>query len=140
LAVLLPRPGAIDAAELAACQAVFRDLQAGALQGAMSAMGLAETIYALGRDRVPAEDRRDVERDLQSLLTIVSVDAALAAAAAEHRLVHYHRTRSPISYADSVAVVMAERAGVQLITVDAPLLGLGDTRVVPPSQLRLRRS
>lgn len=106
----------------------------------MSSLGLAETLYALGREGATLEERRAAEAYLQRVLTIVPVDATIASAAAEHRLTHYHRDRSPISYADSVAAVVAQQAGVPLITVDAPLLALRDPRIIRPSQLRLNPS
>ena len=140
----MPSAGTVDPSELRAARVAIDAIDGGQLHGLLSALGLAETLYALGRERVALETRRAIEWQLtQGLfgrLTIVAVDTALATAAAAHRLAHYHRERSPISYADSVSVVMAERAGVQLLTVDAPLLALGDSRIMPPSQLRLSRS
>lgn len=140
LAVLLPKPGTIAPAELRACRAVFDALNAGELHGSMSALALAEFLYAMGRDGATVEQRRETESDLLRLLTIIPVDAAIASAAAEHRLTHYHRTRSPISYADSVALIAAQQSNAQLITVDAPLLALKDPRITLPSQLRLNPS
>lgn len=86
------------------------------------------------------EGRQVAASYLSSRVTLVPIDSAIAIAAAEHRLAHYHRDRCPISYADSVAVIVAQQADAPLITVDTPLLSLGDTRILRPSQLPLNRS
>jgi predicted nucleic acid-binding protein len=142
LAHVLPRAGTIPPAERRASSSLVDALERGRLRCVTSTMALAETTYVAGRERIPFEARRDLLSyltfDLSASLTFVPVTQELAVAAAEFRLLHYHRDRAPISYADALFAVTAWDAGAnRLVTFDAPLLALGDPRIVPPSGLSL---
>ena len=141
LAVLLPRPGGVAAAEVAAARYALTALEEGRVLGITSALALAEVDYALGRDGITVERRQQVRvyltQVLRTQLAVEPVDAEIAFAAADHRLAHYHRERSPISYADSIYVATARRSGAaQLLTTDTALLALQDPTIAPPSALR----
>jgi predicted nucleic acid-binding protein len=107
-----------------------------------SAMALAEITYVAGREGLDFDERSQfftyLTVELAGALEFQDVTPELAAAAAEFRLLHYHRDRAPISYADAIYAVTAWDAGAdRLVTFDAPLLALGDQRIVPPSALNL---
>ena len=128
--------------ELVACQRLVALLEAGRLRCVMSAMALAEITYVLGRERASAHRRAQLasylSRDLSDRLTVVPVTSDLATAAAEFRLTHNHRERAPISHADALYVVTARENGASgLVTVDGPLLALGDPQIVRPTALDL---
>ena len=140
LAVLLPRSGTVSADERRASSDLVDALERRRLRGVTSTVAVAEVTYALGRERFSSNDRRDaltyLTEVLGQLLSFQPVTTELALAAAEFRLVHYHRDRAPISYADALYAVTAWEAGAsQLVTVDGPLLALGDPRIVLPSAL-----
>jgi predicted nucleic acid-binding protein len=117
-------------------------LEQGRLRGVTSAIALAEVTYVLGRDGHSSDARRDtmayLTAELAGGLSIRPVTSELAVAAAEFRLLNYHRERAPISYADALFAVTAWDSGADhLVTFDAPLLTTGDARIVPPSALNL---
>ncbi len=91
---------------------------------AITSLNLAETLDVLGRVYgEPAERLRAVfEPLLAESLCEIPVDSAIAWRAAELRRAHYHRSRSPLSLADCVALAAAG-PGDLLVTADAPLAG-----------------
>lgn len=88
----------------------------------MAAVNLAEALDVLGRvEGVSTERLRGaVDPLLAGPVTVISVTARHAFRAAEIRLRHYHRRRSPLSLADCLALAACGRGRV-LATADPDL-------------------
>jgi predicted nucleic acid-binding protein len=94
-------------------------------EAAVPAINLAEALDVLQRvQRIPRE-RLDVLTGhlIGESVALVPVDEQLARAAADIRARRYHRTRMPISLADSVLIAATKQADV-LATADGPLISV----------------
>jgi len=91
-------------------------------QAAITALNLAEALDVLGRvyGETAERLRSAFEPLLAESLREIAVDSLLAWRAAELRRRHYHRSRSPLSLADCVALAAAS-SGDSVVTADAAL-------------------
>lgn len=112
LALLLGEPAAVEVEGL---------VRNGAL---LSAVNLVEVVYRAVRGR--DLDRDEVAAAVSALkavgLAVVPVDERVGVVAADVRIRHFHRSASPVSLADCVAVATARRLDVPLATSDAALV------------------
>lgn len=89
-------------------------------------LDIGERLYGLPASRASEK----IEGLFATSLSIVNLDEHLARRAAELRVEHYHRSRSPLSLADVILLASA-RPGDRIATADpdvlatAPPLGIG---------------
>lgn len=98
----------------------------------LSTVNLGEVVYRLlqeGYDEATIDQR--VEELVAIGLALVPLDRAMAVRAGVLRDRHYHRDRSPISYADCVALATCLRTGSELATSDAHLIAAARAENVP---------
>jgi predicted nucleic acid-binding protein len=106
---------------------------------AIATANLIEVFDVVGRRHAyPVQRVSEILEPLFSgSLSIVHLDEHLARRAAEMRVEHYHRSRSPLSLADVVLIASA-RAGDRIATADPDVLEaagtLGIETVVLPEQ------
>jgi predicted nucleic acid-binding protein len=102
-------------------------------EAAISAANVAEVVDVLvrvnGRSAVEVGERLDW---LQAWgLVTVPVDDAIGRLAGALHAGHYHRTRSPLSLADCIALATALVRNDQLVTADVPLLAAARAEACP---------
>lgn len=99
----------------------------------ISAMNVAEVVDVLVRSH--RHSTADVAEKLDWLaaggLMTVPVDDMIARRAGALRAGHYHRSRSPISLSDCVALATAMARGEALATSDGPLLEVARAEACP---------
>jgi PIN domain nuclease of toxin-antitoxin system len=113
-----------------AAQQVKGLLDAGAT---LSAVNLAEVVDVLvrvhGRSAIEVGERLDWLE--AGGMVVVPVDAGIGRLAGALHAGHYHRTRSPLSLADCVALATAIERDDDIATADEPLLAAARAEACP---------
>lgn len=115
-------------------QAILREGEtAVATANLVEVFSVSERVYGLPVPR--ASDA--IEGLFATTLAVIHLDEHLARRAAELRVEHYHRSRSPLSLADVILIASAQ-AGDRIATADPDVLktaaGLGIETVELPGQ------